>query len=775
MSLSYSPSQVISAMDTTPSRVLSHKIPVDPLREDRSSSTLFKLIQILSLLVSRPIQWLYQRISSTPLTYSLCDSCLKLRIQLAFSHEFKGLTSSHGIVLGILQNDWRSNKECVLCRSLSQTTYGTSIDTLLSEAKRQVRLDGKGSQLSFQLRAFPLLPHLGGVKCQNRALGLRNEVSEYFLAAVPQTYSSCIDGVYEKALRDQVTERGYLVCHQSSSRPLFTPRLISSLFDPSVVEDWLSCCQVHHMHCLRDRYSPRLHRIPSHLNLIDCESRRIVRSSTSDQQTELEYVALSYIWSKTSNTSTFLNECSKLPVCLPRAIEDAILVTLSLGYRFIWVDRYCIDQHDAHKKHEQIMHMDSVYQYAALTIIAAAGNDETYGLPGVSRGRSPRQGSFKGAQFSIASTLPPPHCSIRESRWATRGWTYQEAVLSTRRLVFTDDQLYFECNSMSIYESLHVSWDAYYSRSRPYIEDFLKPRLFSFGQSRVARDSRHQPFDFENFTTYTRCAEQYSRRTLRFDSDSLNAFSGIIRKLEMAETSPVSHVWGIPFFHSAEEEVQNNSFCSRSPSSSPRLIQLLHVETPVQEYLVKSLMVGLSWRHEISAISPRRRLGFPSWSWVGWEGSVMWPNISRNSRIRNFKLSSTSVHFKECTQEGRAAHDRPVRPNELQNPRMLCLNAAAMCRDAFILGENPRKFGISTGGEVCLYPSKPGLDAVKVLEGIQAGRYEVIRLAAVGTSSYLMLVELEDMVAYRVGTLVTREFYLTPRLFKSSSADYRII
>ncbi|KAI1423231.1 heterokaryon incompatibility protein-domain-containing protein [Xylaria sp. FL1777] len=745
-------------MNFSLNKVPSYKNEPDLTELGKSSSTLLRVARILSFSITTQTQWLYQRILSTRWAHFLCDSCLKLRIQLAFSQEFRGLQSLHGIVLGTLQSGWRVDEKCVLCQIVSKTTHGTSIDALLSEATREATLNDMKSQLSFQLRAFPLLPHLGGPECQNRAAGLRNEVSEYFLAAVPDPSSAFSHGVYEKALRDQVAERGYLVCHQSSTRPLFVPRVVSCLFDPSVVEGWLNCCQIHHMCCLLDRYPSRLHCITPKLNLIDCESRRVVNCTTLDQYMELEYVALSYIWGRSSDASPIIKEFSDLPDLLPRVIEDAILVTLSLGYRFIWVDRYCIDQHDASKKHEQIMHMDSIYQYAALTIIAAAGTDETYGLPGVSRRRPTRQWSFEGDDFSITSTLPPPQCSIRESRWATRGWTYQEAVLSTRRLVFTDDQLYFECNSMSSYESLDVSWDAYYSRSRPYLQDFMKPTLFSFQKTMLSSDSRHPSLEFGNFTTYARCAEQYSRRTLSFDSDSLNAFGGIIRKLETAETSPVYHVWGVPFIHQAKEAAEKDNLLSTPPLNSCSLIRLLHLRAPLpdpdQAYYMESLMVGLSWRHDISAIPPRRRADFPSWSWVGWEGAVTWPTISQDSPVRSPNWPSTSMCFEECSEDIAEICDTDFGTSQLRHPKTLCIEAAAMSRNAFMMGDDPQKLSISSGGGVTLYPSRQGLNAVAAFEGIQGGWYEVIRLATVGANSYLMLVELDGQVAYRVGTLV---------------------
>ncbi|KAF2965113.1 hypothetical protein GQX73_g8449 [Xylaria multiplex] len=681
----------------------------------------------------------------------------KADIQLAFNQEFRGLPSWHGIVLGTLQTSWRIDEKCVLCQILSKTTHETSIDALLSEARRGVVSGELDLQFPFQLRAFPLLPHLGGIQHQDRAAGLRNEVSEYFLAAVPDPSGAFSDGVYQKALRDQVAERGYLVCHQSSTRPLFIPRVVSCVFEPSIVKDWLNCCQVHHMSCLLDQNPSRLHDVAPKLNLIDCESRRVVNCSTLDRHVELEYVALSYIWGSGSDASITTEVGPQLLSMLPRVIEDAISVTLSLGYRFIWVDRYCIDQHDVSKKHEQIMHMDLIYQYAALTIIAAAGTDETYGLPGVSRMRPTRQWSFKGDDYSITSTLPSPQCFIRQSRWATRGWTYQEAVLSTRRLVFTDDQLYFECNSMSCYESLDISWDAYYSRSRPYLKEFMRPTLFSFQQTVPASDSRHPSPELVNFTTYTRCAGQYSRRTLSFDNDSLNAFGGIIRKLETTETSPVYHIWGVPFIYSADQKEQEDH-SPLVPSTFTRLFPRQPLLLNLDQVRLESLAAGLSWRHDISTVPPRRRTGFPSWSWVGWEGAVTWPTMSQNTPFQSLKWPSTSIYFKERDEDTQEACDAPAQLNQLQHPRILCIETTPMSRDAFTRGEDPRKLCISSGGRADLYPSKRGLDAEEALQGIQNGYYEVIELATIGANSYLMLVNLKGRVAYRVGTLVARLF-----------------
>ncbi|KAK4100523.1 heterokaryon incompatibility, partial [Parathielavia hyrcaniae] len=64
---------------------------------------------------------------------------------------------------------------------------------------------------------------------------------------------------------------------------------------------------------------------------------------------------------------------------LSAAISDAIQVTKALGYNYLWVDRYCIDQSDPQEMHSQINQMDLIYSMSEVTLVAAAGTDETAG------------------------------------------------------------------------------------------------------------------------------------------------------------------------------------------------------------------------------------------------------------------------------------------------------------------------------------------------------------------------------------------------------------
>jgi len=72
-----------------------------------------------------------------------------------------------------------------------------------------------------------------------------------------------------------------------------------------------------------------------------------------------------------------------MPRQLPNTIEDAISVTQQLGFRYLWIDRYCINQQDKTHATQQIEQMGSIYRNSEITIIAACGKDPSHGLPGI--------------------------------------------------------------------------------------------------------------------------------------------------------------------------------------------------------------------------------------------------------------------------------------------------------------------------------------------------------------------------------------------------------
>ncbi|KAF4629178.1 hypothetical protein G7Y89_g8964 [Cudoniella acicularis] len=96
--------------------------------------------------------------------------------------------------------------------------------------------------------------------------------------------------------------------------------------------------------------------------------------------------------------------------------------------------------------------MDSIYANAQVTIIAAQSKVQGTGLQGVSE-KQPCWPTCNIGGSLIAPVLHDSSLSVGKSKWVTRGWTYQEGILSKRRLIFTDEQIFFKCNGMKYAES----------------------------------------------------------------------------------------------------------------------------------------------------------------------------------------------------------------------------------------------------------------------------------------------------------------------------------
>ncbi|KAF2489918.1 HET-domain-containing protein, partial [Lophium mytilinum] len=208
--------------------------------------------------------------------------------------------------------------------------------------------------------------------------------------------------------------------------------------------EWLLFCEDHHSRMCKTLLFPQL---PS-FQVIDCQSRTVVPWVYED--TGRVFLTLSYVWGNAYIES--LGVDGALPALLPAVIEDSITVTLRLGYRFLWVDRYCIPQTDEAAKAIQIGNMNLIFEHSELTIIAASGNDPSYGLPGVNGNPRRTYPSVTIKDHTFHPFLSNAAHEITHSMWNTRGWTYQEALLSRRCLMFTDSQVFFQCRGMHCQE-----------------------------------------------------------------------------------------------------------------------------------------------------------------------------------------------------------------------------------------------------------------------------------------------------------------------------------
>jgi hypothetical protein len=342
-------------------------------------------------------------------------------------------------------------------------------------------------------------------------------------------------------------------------------RPLGDQIDFEIPKHWLSLCSKLHS---RLDCGKTLADGPS--RLIDCNTRCIMDCTGTVEAPPLDYVALSYLWGSEPvglqrRGLQDYRATSKLTNDMPKTIEDAITVTKRLGYDYLWVDKYCIDQCKTQDRDGEIQRMDAIYRNADVTIIDAAGEDPYGGLPGVRpKSRSPHQPSVRLGTFELLSAMRRPDWDIKNSRWRTRGWTYQEGLLSKRRLVFTSQQLYFQCQSAFCKEVLHCSESISVDTECQWLENIPVSMmdLHELERANEHCDERMNMFTlnfiierpFEGILCFL---EEYSRRILTKDDDILNGILGLFRHTERL-SRPILNVWGLPLLH-AEVPVSPSS------------------------------------------------------------------------------------------------------------------------------------------------------------------------------------------------------------------------
>jgi len=248
---------------------------------------------------------------------------------------------------------------------------------------------------------------------------------------------------------------------------------------------------------------------------------------------------------------------------LPRTVSDAIQVVCSLGQRYLWIDLYCIPQNDEQEKSRLINIMGSIYKNSSLTIIAAAGSGPEHGLPGVNPGLRRARPSLRLENCTLIPQEMSVVKEIRNSKWNSRGWTYQEALLSRRRLIFAECQTYFQCQEIHCMESFPIP-----VKSGPY--DFTALPYQGIGSSRADLVER---------------VKEYAQRHLSYESDALSAFRGITQEFQ-SRGHIIASIAGLPIVKK------------------------------------KQLVMELMWR--VSGVA-ERRYAFPSWTWAGWTAN--WPTL----------------------------------------------------------------------------------------------------------------------------------------------------
>ncbi|KAF4429672.1 ankyrin repeat-containing [Fusarium acutatum] len=552
-------------------------------------------------------------------TTGMCSSCLEIDLGSAF---WRRHTQYEGQViadLGRVDETWKKRR-CPLCR-LFATVYP---HTSLEKGHKLVSFSTTQSWLchakmirwrEFRFKHFVDTVLLAVVAADSWA------VDEEYLAKAyrgrdvsPSRHAKdVVKAAFSSGLVGRLGRNGP---YQGS---VTIPRLTTEISDWSVARGWITLCREHHS----GECNPRRTATVPYFFLIECSTRQIIEQKTGVPP---PYVALSYVWGQSQGrqrpTQRQRQQESldgKGDDVVEPAIEDAIRVTLELGYRYLWVDRYCIVQTgDEAIKQDQLRHMHLVYANAEVTLIAAAGKDSSAGLPGVpGRPRNQQPGALVQGH-ALVSIPPDPSLHVRSnSTWATRGWTYQEGLLARRCLFFSEYELSYECRNMLCREAIRLprGFEQHMSGHKP---RFMEPFWMYQPYKLPGMDSSQTGIGiFDLLAVYT-------KRKLSLPSDTLNAMLGIFSLLAQHKTRPIYHICGVPILRLTDPRA-DISERGRPKPIAPSNNGDAGVAAAVS---LGGFLDGLCWRLEEPA---HRRPGFPSWSWTGWQGVVAGMNKHSNA------------------------------------------------------------------------------------------------------------------------------------------------
>lgn len=221
--------------------------------------------------------------------------------------------------------------------------------------------------------------------------------------------------------------------------------------------------------------------------------------------------------------------------------------------------------------------MGAIYSRAVATIVAVNGESADAGLPGVPPTPRNLSAAYVAPGLHLVHHMTLRHImtgvgySETESVYSTRAWTFQERLLSSRTIMFTKEQVYFQCKTSLRSEAKRVP-------------DTRASDLFTLDKM---RNTAKDPFYARDaFYWYDKIVSEYTTKRMGFPDDIINAFRGV------------------------QADLQNTFYWS------------FHAGLPITKLDQALLWTPIgNTKRRITASS------HPSWCWSGWLGGVSYADM----------------------------------------------------------------------------------------------------------------------------------------------------
>jgi hypothetical protein len=389
-----------------------------------------------------------------------------------------------------------------------------------------------------------------------------------------------------------------------------------------MIKDMLQHCLEQHPDCNRNAGNDNL--VPTRLLSVgnsDQDKVQLIETSslTLDDQ---RYLALSHCWGLakiiTTTTATLGSRLAGIDEStLPKTFRDLILLARKLRVPHVWIDSLCIIQDSPEDWDKEASLMGQIYSSAFCTIAADASADGNGGLF-IERDNLETQicimrdfsheapyevysqeeeDSHPDAVISIFPPIQNWERLVEQEVLSTRGWTFQERLLSPRMIHFTTRNTVWECRTAQRSEvDYHIAGLGSGSMAMTDLSSLFNGHLFDETGTL-------------DFSRWYNLVNMYTRRHFTKDEDRLAALSGLAQEVHTRK--------GWHYYAGLWEE---------------------------------DIIMGLAWAPNSSTNFKHYRPATyraPSWSWASIEGPIKFLDLLRTRKGQDHalgpKLTSISI------------------------------------------------------------------------------------------------------------------------------------
>ncbi|RSL79111.1 hypothetical protein CEP51_007626 [Fusarium floridanum] len=286
---------------------------------------------------------------------------------------------------------------------------------------------------------------------------------------------------------------------------------------------WLTSCRQHHDDCR----PKEVEFCPTRLLFLGDEITEMIKLIENPPM-ETTYAALSHRWTEETLEVRLVHDnhserlSSGFPLNkFPPMMQDVIFLLRKLGIMYVWIDCMCIIQDDREDWRREAATMASVYSNAELTVAATMAGKDLFSHRDGQEYAQVDVDDSDGAPTFLRRCLPHFTWQDMEYNWfegdefvdaerewplLSRGWTYQEQLLSKRTLHFTRHEIIWECNNAMECE---CGW---------YVHSGIL-EMPGTTQKKQSVESK----------SWNQIVQEYSKRELTFGIDKLPALAGIAK------------------------------------------------------------------------------------------------------------------------------------------------------------------------------------------------------------------------------------------------------